>query len=195
MLKPATTINGFRDYAGTLTRYVQTDPIGLAGGMNTYQYANANPFKNIDPKGLTQFTLTFGGGVVLGPLGGTAESGFAADTKGNVCLIATVCHPSALPRDPPNAAPLSVGGFASVGVIGGIGKGTFCEGSQTSQSLVQNSDIGLGATGGISLPISDTGSGPIRVEGITKGFAGARVGVGLQVLSCTTQTLCKKLIP
>ena len=43
--------NGFRDYAGTLTRYVETDPIGLPGGMNTYQYVRANPFKYTDRRG------------------------------------------------------------------------------------------------------------------------------------------------
>lgn len=43
--------NGFRDYATTLTRYVQTDKIGLAGGMNTYQALNGNAFKYVDRKG------------------------------------------------------------------------------------------------------------------------------------------------
>ncbi len=43
--------NYFRDYDPATGRYIQSDPIGLAGGLNTYLYANANPNKYIDPTG------------------------------------------------------------------------------------------------------------------------------------------------
>ena len=44
--------NHFRDYDSTIGRYVQSDPIGLDGGLNTYAYAASAPMMNIDPRGL-----------------------------------------------------------------------------------------------------------------------------------------------
>ncbi|MDP3930734.1 MAG: RHS repeat-associated core domain-containing protein [Methylococcaceae bacterium] len=67
--------NYFRDYDPGIGRYIQSDPIGLSGGLNAYTYVGNNPVNRIDPSGLldvygyqsrgggsgwnTQYQLTF----------------------------------------------------------------------------------------------------------------------------------------
>lgn len=45
--------NYFRDYNPNDGRYMQSDPLGIIGGINTYAYAESNPMRFIDPQGLT----------------------------------------------------------------------------------------------------------------------------------------------
>jgi len=60
--------NYYRDYDPQTGRYVQSDPIGLRGGLNTYAYANLNPLTFVDLFGLVGDDIG-GGGRSSPPIG------------------------------------------------------------------------------------------------------------------------------
>jgi RHS repeat-associated protein len=57
--------NRYRDYDPTTGRYIQADPIGLAGGASPYSYAMNNPLRYTDPTGEFVPLLVIGGGMLL----------------------------------------------------------------------------------------------------------------------------------
>jgi RHS repeat-associated protein len=57
--------NYFRDYESATGRYVQSDPIGLGGGISTYGYVGGRPTLYVDRWGLDT-TVVINGNVAIG---------------------------------------------------------------------------------------------------------------------------------
>jgi RHS repeat-associated protein len=73
--------NYYRDYDSISGRYVQSDPIGLNGGLSTYAYTGANPIGLVDPFGLSSLVYSRPAGMlyVYNGAGGLAGQYSAAN--------------------------------------------------------------------------------------------------------------------
>lgn len=65
---------GARDYDGIVGRFTKPDPIGFAGGFNSYSYVNGDPISLSDPFGLAPSDVF----VNCRPVGGSGSTGTVA---------------------------------------------------------------------------------------------------------------------
>ena len=54
-----------RTYSPTLGRFMQTDPIGYAAGLNWYNYVSSDPINNTDPSGLEKCPKSSGTDIIV----------------------------------------------------------------------------------------------------------------------------------
>lgn len=159
--------NYFRDYDPSTGRYVESDPIGLDGGLNTYTYVSSNPLIKGDIFGLCEdcpggvwdsysipaFSGFFGGG------GTVADTTYKCKSNGMTCEATSICFGGGL------IAAAGVGGDA--GVVRGV----------TNKEQFDGYSSGFYVTVG---PVSVTETSSGGNVGVAKS-----IGLGAAYVTCT----------
>ena len=169
--------NGFRDYDSGIGRYIQSDPIGLAGGLNTYSYVESSPITYSDSYGLLGNSGSCGcgtkgvsrpisipnpGKVIAGSMAvGATFGGTTGLAAGTAAGVAEAGHRGGIvgAAAVPDAAFAGFAGGVAAGTALGVGVGTVTVGTMWVASKFNTGPL----TSRNSLPVvasRNAGCGP-----------------------------------
>jgi RHS repeat-associated protein len=160
--------NWHRYYDAQLGRYLQSDPIGLAGGINTYNYTLGNPVSNTDPTGLNPaLLLGCGAGLVGGFMAGDAFVNAQADRHASAKGGTSSCEGKAGDTNPglvdgAGKVADAMNSFGKVGTQGVVAAALIGAGAKTSGFV----GIGCSAVGGFLGAYFGTGDVTRAMDGI-----------------------------
>ena len=131
--------NYFRDYDSQIGRYIEADPIGLAGGVNVFSYSLGSPINYLDLDGL--LTRPVKPGPIRGPDSGAREGGYYYSNRTNRGTgenyphrAFDFLHPAGHSVNAPISGDISISG--SEGVIICRQEGVICCGGKQQPKIV-----------------------------------------------------------
>lgn len=183
--------NYFRDYDPSLGRYIESDPIGLKGGNNTYAYVKGSPLVGIDSLGLWG---VFGqGGIGAGGHVGAMGLNFncgaiisVGSAVGQLCRYCTVC------------VRIGPGLYGGAGTNFGGGFHSGDANNLSGWSFGGGFDVGAGESVGGSGSVGISGEpfpgqmGDLSSFGGAAGHLGVGFGFSLGFEACRTKLVCTK---
>lgn len=163
-------------------KYIESDPIALRGGINTYWYADGSPVQKADPRGLFSISGSLGYSGFIATGGGSSSMGIVVGHAGgrpNICIQSVVCIRFGLG--------LSFTGTAQAG----LGSGPLCSGQYPTVGGFGTGAWGTGV-GGVANVRGGPGGGSVGFSAMGNlGWGGAAGGEGcLVTLQCFNDPPC-----